>query len=201
MQQSADSLNKGLCKFQLWSYDQTFYHQKQLFLPACILLEFLPEMQLPVLTKSTLILSFVWTGMRYAPQSKACSYFFILDTSHWGIWVLLPLLWWYEFHRSTRKHKIALIPALTRGVWFAPDATSVHPKPRLPRACQVLQNKSGNHEDALKNGDYGSPLSPLSFLDKVKAFHSWAWPSNSVGGTGVISPSILRAMPSHLMLG
>lgn len=67
MQQSADSLNKRLCKFQLWPYDQTLYNQKQLFLPACILLEFLPKMQLPVLTKTPLILSFVWTGMRYAP--------------------------------------------------------------------------------------------------------------------------------------
>ena len=142
MQQSADSLNKRLCKFRLWPYNQTLYNQKQLFLHACIFLEFLPKMQLPVLTKSTLILSFVWTGMRYTPQSKACSYFVILDTSLWGIWVLLPLLWWYEFHRTTTKQKIAFIPVFTRGVWFAPDATAFVQSPdchgpvRFSRASQ-----------------------------------------------------------------
>lgn len=42
-QQSGDSLNKTLCKFQLWTHNQTLYNQKQLFLHACILLEFLPK--------------------------------------------------------------------------------------------------------------------------------------------------------------
>lgn len=65
-----------------------------------IFLEFWPKFQLPILTKFTLILRFVWTDMCYAPQSKAWSYFIILDTSHWRFWEVLPFLWWYEFQEA-----------------------------------------------------------------------------------------------------
>lgn len=140
---STDSLNKRLCKFQLWSYNQTLCNQKQLFLPAIIFLEFWPKLQLPVLTKFTLILRFVWTDMCYAPQPKAWSYFIILDTFQWSFWVVLQLLRWYGSHRSTRKHKITMIPMFTRDVWFAPDTTEFIQSPgchrpvRSSRASQV----------------------------------------------------------------
>lgn len=80
----------------------------------------------------------------HSPKPVAISSFWTLLIG--VLWVLLPLLWWHEFHRSTRKYKIGLIPCSLEvlGLHSEPCVYHcVHPKLRLPQACQVLQSKSG----------------------------------------------------------